>query len=83
MTTPRPGTAPTDRERDVLRAWVEADFDSASAAGRLGITDGAVRQASHKLGRCHFVSVAAASQPSLQAAAGVDAGARLDGPDVL
>lgn len=44
MTTPRPGTALTPRELEVLRAWVRADFDSATAAGALGCTDSAVRQ---------------------------------------
>ncbi|MEK0431466.1 MAG: hypothetical protein RL139_1270 [Gemmatimonadota bacterium] len=44
MTTPRPGTALTTRELDVLRAWVAADFDSAGAAAVIGCTDSAVRQ---------------------------------------
>lgn len=44
MTTPRPGTPLTDRELEVLRAWVAADFDSATAAGMLRCSDSGVRQ---------------------------------------
>ncbi len=44
MTTPRPGTSLTERELDVLRAYVACDYDYAEASRLLEIHESSVRQ---------------------------------------
>ena len=44
MTTPRPGSALTARELEVLRAYVACDYDYAEASRFLACTESAVRQ---------------------------------------